>query len=58
MEESSDIALRCSLKKINSIECDRLRVTCLVYYDIDVGFQENQFIFSVENNFLDLNLFS
>jgi hypothetical protein len=39
------------LRKLNAIQCDRLRVSCSVYYDIDVGFQENQYIFSVENKF-------
>lgn len=51
MEESSEFSLKCGLKKLNAIQCDRLRVSCSVYYDIDVGFQENQYVFSVENKF-------
>ena len=39
MEESSYLSLRCILKKINSIDYSVLRITCSVYYDIDVGFQ-------------------
>jgi hypothetical protein len=58
MEQSSDLSLKCILKKINSIQCDRLRVSCSVYYDIDVGFQENQYVFSVENKFNQIDLSS
>lgn len=56
MEQSSDLSLKCIVKKINSIQCDRLRVSCSVYYDIDVGFQENQYVFSVENKFNQIDL--
>lgn len=56
MEESSELGLRCRLKRgSNGVECDRVRVTCSVYYDVDVGFQENQFVLTRENNFCNID---